>query len=414
MRSVVIALLCSVVLAAGADRWRFSFGGGNAADGFIAVTPATGYTAERGYGFDLGSSPNSTDRDVGAFYFSVALPEGNYNVTLTLGDVASESVTTVKSESRRLALENVRTTPGKRETRTFTVNVRTPRITGDTSVRLKERERGVPHWDDKLTLEFSGARPRVSALEIVPATNAITVFLAGDSTVTDQPREPYAGWGQMLPRFFKPGVAVANHAESGESLKSFLSARRLEKILHTMKPGDYLFIQFGHNDQKEKGEGVGAFTTYKARLQQFVGEARKRGGLPVLVTSMNRRSFDGEGKIRNSLGDFPEAVRQVAKEESLPLIDLHAMSKPFYEALEAAGKDASKKAFAPGDNTHHNNYGGYELAKCVVEGIRKTHLGLERFLVDGLPSFDPAHPDALESFVVPPSPQQAERKPDGN
>ena len=126
-----------------------------------------------------------------------------------------------------------------------------------------------------------------------------TLFLLGDSTVCDQPREPYNSWGQMLPRFFKSGVAVANHAESGESLRSSLGAKRLDKVLSLMKPGDYLFIQYGHNDEKEKGAGVGAFTTYKASLKHFVEEARKRGGTVVLITPMHRLKFDAAGQITN-------------------------------------------------------------------------------------------------------------------
>ena len=292
---------------------------------------------------------------------------------------------------------------------TFTVNIRTPKIASGGQVRLKPRELGVLHWDDKLTLEFNNARPSVAALEITRVNKAITVYLMGDSTVTDQTREPWNSWGQMLPRFFKPGVAVANHAESGESLRSSLGERRLDKVMSAIQAGDYLFIQFGHNDQKEKGEGVGAFTTYKADLKRYVSEARKHGAIPVLVTPMNRRTFDAEGKIANSLGDYPEAVRQAAKEENVALIDLNAMSKPFYEAL---GPEGSKKAFV--DNTHHNSYGSYELAKCIVEGIKANKLGIARFLVRDVPPFDPAHPDPVDSFEVPPSPQTTPRPPEGS
>jgi len=120
----------------------------------------------------------------------------------------------------------------------------------------------------------------------------------------------------------------------------------------------------------------------------------------VLVTPMNRRTFDAAGKITNSLGGYPEAVRQAAKEENVALIDLNAMSKPFYEAL---GPEGSKKAFV--DNTHHNSYGSYELAKCIVEGIKANKLGIARFLMRDVPPFDPAHPDPVDSFKVPPSPE---------
>src|SRR5947209_1448775 len=317
-------------------QFKFDFGSGKVAPGWVQVLPATTYNKELGYGFDLSSSVTAIDRggtdplrgdfctSATPFFFSLTLPEGNYNVSVTLGDLTDSSTTTIKAESRRLMLENVRTSAGEFATRFFTVNVRTPRIASGGQVRLKDRERGVLHWDDKLTLEFSGARPCICALEITPAADALTVYLMGDSTVTDQPREPWNSWGQMLPRFFKPGVAVANHAESGESLKSSLGAKRLEKVLSTIKAGDYLFIQFGHNDQKERGEGVGAFTTYAASLKRFLAGASQHGAIPVLVTPMHRRTFNDQGKITNSLGDYPEAVRRVAQSEHVALIDLNA------------------------------------------------------------------------------------------
>ena len=232
-------------------------------------------------------------------------------------------------------LEKVRHTKGKFATKSFIVNVRTPlRSTGDGEVKLKDREKTSEQWawDEKLTLEFNGARPAVDAIEI-KRSDVPTIFLLGDSTVCDQPSEPYASWGQMITRFFGPGVAVANHAESGESLRSSLGAKRLDKVLSLMRPGDYLLIQYAHNDEKEKGEGVGAFTTYKASLKQFVERAKQKGGIPVLITPVQRRTFDANGKITNSHGDYPEAVRQAAREENVPLIDLNAMSKDLYEAL---------------------------------------------------------------------------------
>jgi lysophospholipase L1-like esterase len=423
------------IAARGAEAapWKFSFGPGKVAPGYTQVLPATIYSPETGFGFDLGSAVAGIDRggDDAArahfvtsdrpFFFSVTLPEGNYNVTVTLGDAAGESVTTVKAESRRLMLEKVVTAPGKFETRRFTVNLRNARIPppplnapGGNHVVLNDREQGVLHWDDKLTLEFGDTRPCLCALEIA-RVDVPTVFLAGDSTVTDQPREPGASWGQMLPRFFKPGVAVANHAESGETMKSFIGGLRLAKILSQMKKGDYLFIQFGHNDEKQNWPQtyVEAHTTYQAYLKVFIAEARLRGATPVLVTSMQRRQFDGGGKIRNSHGDYPEVVREVAKEEKVALIDLEQMSRAFYEAL---GPEKAPLAFSAGgrDATHHDNYGAYELAKCVVQGIRENQLPLAQFIVDDFQGFDPAHPDAPERFAVPPSPGRSEVAPRGN
>ena len=410
--------------------FKFAFGSGAAPAGFLRVPPTAAYTPERGYGFEPGPAPTASTGGVTGdkpFLFSVALPDGDYDVTVKMGDRSTTTTTTLKAEARRLMLERVETAPGRTVSKTFAVNVRTPQIKGGGEVRLKPRESGPPmdrDWDDRLTLEFNDVRPSLDTLEIAPAPAAVTVYLAGDSTVTDQPVEPWCSWGQMLPRFFGPGVAVANNAESGESLRSFLGARRLDKVLSTMKAGDYLFIQFGHNDQKEHGEGVGAFTTYAADLKRFVAEARKRGGLPVLVTPMNRRRFDADGKIVNTLGDYPEAVRRTAKEEDVPLIDLNAMSKTLFEAL---GPQGTLKAFVhyPAgtfpdqpkemkDDTHFNGYGAYQLAKCIVEGIKADKLPLAKYLLPGLPAFDPAHPDPVDSWHLPASPLAPVVKPDGS
>ena len=145
---------------------------------------------------------------------------------------------------------------------------------------------------------------------------------------------------------------------------------------------------------------------------------------PVLVTSMNRRSFDSTGHITNSLGDYPEAMRQTGKEENVPVIDLNAMSKIMYVAW---GPEKSIKAFVhfppntfPNqkeelkDNTHFTSYGAYELAKCIVNGIKQNVPSLAKFLKPNLPSFDPAHPDSFENFALPASSFIDSVKPDGN
>lgn len=375
------------------------------------------YSNERGFGFDQQTSPAENR----PFYFSVAVPEGNYRVRVTFGDQESASSNTVKAESRQLMLERVETKAGEFVTREFIVNVRNSSVPppeknapGGSAVVLNDRETGIPRWDDKLTLEFNGTAPRVRTLEIEPVT-CPTVFLIGDSTVTDQSFEPGASWGQMLPRFFKPAVTFANHAESGETMKSFITGLRLAKVLSQIKAGDYLFIQFGHNDQKKNWPQtyVEAHTTYKAYLRVLIAEARLRHVIPVLVTSMQRRNFDPQNKIRNSHGDYPEAVREVAKEENVALIDLTAMSIAFYEAL---GPDRSPLAFSNGgkDITHHNNYGAYELAKCVLQGIRDAKLPLADLMVDDFTGFDPAKPDAPETFVLAASPARSNVTPRGN
>lgn len=425
----------SSLLAAPSFPLRFDFGAAVSEAGATLVSPETTYTARNGYGL-LGSTVPVVSAGTGEGYakdalvaakpfsFLVDLPEGNYDVTVYLGDPAAASDNTVKAESRRLLLEGVRTKPGAVETRTFTVNIHTPAIAGGGRVKLKDRERDYWHWDDKLILEFNGAHPAVAGIEITPSESALTLYLAGDSTVTDQPGEPWCAWGQMLPRFFPAGVAVSNHAESGLSLASFRGSNRLDKILSTLRPGDYVFVQFGHNDQKEKGEGVGAFTTYAQSLRDYIAAIRAKDGRPVLVTPMYRRRFDEKNELYDTLGDFPAAVRLVAQETGAPLIDLHAMSARVFSAL---GKDKSKLAFvhfpagaygsekAVADDTHFSPYGGYELARCIVEGIRAQVPELAKRLAPDLAAFDPAKPDDPAAFSIPASLPRAEvRIPDGD
>jgi lysophospholipase L1-like esterase len=389
-----MAIISVVLLIALNLPFKYTFG--------VEKTPA--YTRVLGFGADFDTATENHK----PFFFSVAVPEGNFRVTVGLGNTQTACDTMVKAESRRLMLPTVHTTPGQFVSRSFVVNVRNSRLTppppnapGGSEVRLNDREQGSLDWDDKLTLEFDGPHPCVTSVEVAEAGDIPTIFLAGDSTVTDQPRDPTTSWGQMLPRFLGPGVAVANHAESGETLKSFITGLRMDKIFSQMKTGDYLFLQFGHNDQKEQWPQtyVEAMSTYKEYLRVFIAEAKRRGVQVVLVTPMNRRNFDAAGKIRETLGDYPEAMRQVAKEENLPLIDLHAMSTQLYEAM---GPDKSAAAFAANgrDATHHSAYGAYELARAVVQGIQDDKLDLSKYLDPALPPFDPAHPDSPESFAA--------------
>ncbi len=414
---------------------KFDFGSGIVEPGYKQVTGEMAYNKELGYGFISELPVSDIDRkgknalrsdfctSNKPFYFVVDLPEGNYEVMITFGDRKGESVNTVKSESRRLMLENVVTARGEFKTDTFMVNVRTPKINSTETVRLKQREIGNLKWDDRLSLEFGNSRPCINAIEIRGVIKVITVYLAGNSTVTDQEHEPWAAWGQMIPVFFNKEVVIANYAESGEALKSFVSEKRLKKILCNIRPGDFMFIQFGHNDQKPNSSAyVEPFAGYKEQLKLFISETRERGARPVLVTSMHRRNFDEDGKIINTHGDYPEAMRQVAKEEHVPLIDLNAMSATLYEALGAEG---SKKAFVhypassfPGqetelaDNSHHSTYGAYQLARCIIEGIRSNVPELAIYLKD-TPAYNPENPDPFEGWYWPVSPFFESIKPDG-
>lgn len=313
--------------------------------------------------------------------FSVVVPEGNYRVTVKLGDAKVATSTTVKAENRRLMLEEVATAPGEFVTRSFLVNVHTPEIAPGRSVRLKPREIGIARWDNRLNLEFNGSNPAVRSVDVEPAGEVVTIYLAGDSTVTDQAEAPWAGWGQMLPRFFKPDrVVVSNHAESGESLSSFLGERRMEKLLTTLKKGDYLFVQFGHNDMKQKGDDAGAYKNYTRLLKQFVATARERGATPVLVTPMNRLSFDKKGKPVPPQGDYPEAMRRVAAEENVLVIDLNRKSAEIYESL---GLERTRASFV--DETHSNETGAFDFARFVAEEIKRSQLPIADDVIDELP-----------------------------
>ena len=416
--------------------WNFDFGAGKVNKGFTQITDRSLYSEEAGFGIiPFGAIRTFKQRNAdkllrdglssdAPFYFQLDVPEGRYKVTLALGSPDEESLVTVKAESRRLMLENIAINKGEVVTKTILVDVRSPRINATESIRLKERELPYKNWDKCLNLEFNGKNPAVRYIQIEKADDIPVIFLAGNSTVTDQDYEPWASWGQMFPLFLKPEIVVANFAESGETLKAFKRENRLKKILSLMKPGDYLFMEFAHNDQKPGGNHVEPYTTYQDELRYFISEAKKKGGKPVLVTSTHRRRFDENGKIINTLGDYPDAMRQLAAQDSIPLVDLNAMSKDLYEAL---GVEGSKNAFvhypansfpnqekALADNTHFNAYGAYELAKCVVSGILSQNLDLEEYIIDDFGSYDPSTPDVFEAFFWPDSPFVEVAKPDGN
>jgi lysophospholipase L1-like esterase len=414
---------------------KFDFGSGPTAPGYVQVLPDTVFSRERGYGFEPGASLISINRGGDAvrgdfitssepFHFTTRVPrEGNYRVTVTLGDADSQSTTTIKAELRRLMIEKVETTRGKFQTVSFIVNTRTPQIVAVNNikagvVRLKTPRESVQEawaWDDALTLEFSNTRPALCAIEI-EAVNVPTIFLIGDSTVCDQSQEPYNSWGQMLPRWFKPVVAIANHGESGETYRDSIGRRRLDKILSVMKPGDWLIMQFGHNDQKQIATKTGGpFTTYQEEIKRHVEGVRSRGGVPVIVSPMERRGFDESGKVRASLIEYADAARQSAQLLGVVLIDLNALSKDLYAAL---GPEKSARAFATPDgkvdNTHHNNYGSFQLAKCIVHALRAQKLAIAEFIVPEFTDFDPKHPDDPDAFAVPASRAFTNQRPLGD
>lgn len=346
---------------------------------------------------------------------SLPLPEGNWRITLDLGSDKSAGQTTVKAENRRLMVLNAATARGQSVMRRFIVHVHNAGLgavpenaPGGDHVRLRPDQASQRNWDDRLTLEFLGT-PAVRSVTIEPAQGP-TIFLVGDSMVADHPREPTASWGQILPLMLDDTVAVANYAESGATLKSFLADLRLDKVLSLIKPGDYLFIQFGHNDQKVQWPQTyaEAGTTYRAYLNAYIAEARRRGANPVLVTSPERRNFDARGRIIPSLGDYPAVMREMAAQMHVPLIDLNRASVTLYEAL---GPDRAPTMFNDEgrDKTHYNAWGAWMSARIIADGIRAAIPALAPHITSA--PFDPARP---ENVAIPPSALVSSQRPLGN
>lgn len=365
-------------------------------------------------------------------YFSVQVPDGNYRVTVTLGSKKRKAETVVRAESRRLMVENATTLKGQFTDYSFVVNKRSPTYSIATDkgmieerVKLKEREYEYLNWDDSLTLEFNGAAPAVSRIKIERDTTATTIFLCGNSTVVDQNSEPWASWGQMIPRWFDASVAISNHAESGLTARTFLGGNRLDKILTMMRPGDYVVCEFGHNDEKEKRPGDGAWYHYVYNLKIFVDRVRQAGGHIIFCTPTQRRAWQEDNKhLKDTHGDFPAAMVSVAEREGVPVIDLNGMTRTFFETL---GFEDSKKALvhypantypnqekALADNTHFNPYGAYEVAKMVVEGMQRLNLPFLTGLRSDWTGFDPSHPDDPSTFRWYDAKVMDAKKPDGN
>ena len=214
-----------------------------------------------------------------------------------------------------------------------------------------------------------------------------TIFMIGDSTMADKPLippNPERGWGQMLPMYFKDGVRIENHAMNGRSTKSFIEQGRWETVTNRLRPGDYVIIQFGHNDEKKSGpvRYTEPFGGFKQNLELFIRESRERGATPVLATPVARRKFDDNGGLVDTHGDYVTAVRQVAQEQQSPLLDLNLRST---ELLKQLGLDSSKRLYdwipagefercpkGLSDDTHFNAYGASRMCDLAVGEIESN------------------------------------------
>lgn len=223
----------------------------------------------------------------------------------------------------------------------------------------------------------------------------ITIYLVGDSTMADKPdpeNNPERGWGQLLPSFFTDQVSVQNHAVNGRSSKSFIDEGKWHRVISQVQPGDYVFIQFGHNDQKEYDPNryVNPYSAYRRNLEMMVRETIENGGNPILLSSIVRRNFNEEGTLVDTHGPYPYVARGVASNNGVPFIDLQQMTEDLVTGLGPEGSKYLYMILRPGefamypegrtDNTHLQVKGATEVAGMVARSIRDQGVPLSAYL----------------------------------
>ncbi len=224
------------------------------------------------------------------------------------------------------------------------------------------------------------------------ADKPFTIYTIGDSTMADKKTEVYpeTGWCQGLGEYFDEFVKVDNHAVNGRSSKSFIDEGRWQAVFDSLKPGDFVFIQFGHNDQKDYDSTryTTPFGTYSENLERFVSETREKGATPVLFTSIVRRKFGEDGKLVDTHGEYLLAVKSVAKEMNVPLIDLQKLTENWVNSI---GDEPSKKMylwtepddkFPEGrkDDTHLSADGAKKVAQLALDECKKQNIPFTKHL----------------------------------
>lgn len=230
---------------------------------------------------------------------------------------------------------------------------------------------------------------------IVLAQNKPTLYLIGDSTMANKENpevNPEHGWGQMLPVLMTSDIKIENHAKNGRSSKSFITEGRWDSIMKTLKKGDFVFIQFGHNDQKYKDSTryTNPYTRYRYNLERYVKETREKGAYPILMSSIVRRNFNEHGTLVDTHGAYPLVVRMVADDLEVPFVDMQWLT----EQLEMQyGPEASKALhlhipegtndYVPKgkeDNTHLSKKGATLVATLALQEIAKQKLPLKKYI----------------------------------
>ena len=212
----------------------------------------------------------------------------------------------------------------------------------------------------------------------------VKVYLAGDSTVKtyDETRAPQAGWGQFIAEYFTSYVIFENHAEGGRSTKTFIEEGRLQKILQQIRPGDYLFIQMGHNDSaiNKQERYTEPQTTYKQYLREYIAGAREKQAIPLLITPVSRLAYQDETFVTN-LEAYAKAMLEVAVEDNVAVIDLNKRSLDYYSSL---GYEKTVKLFMLAydghDHTHFTFTGAKNIGALIVKAIKELDIELSRYV----------------------------------
>lgn len=383
--------------SAATDTFKFDFGPGRVADGYRQVLQSTAYSSGMGYGFgdptkvacvNRGQpdplledycSPNGTS-------FVIDLPQGDYSVTVRSGDQTGANSTEIYVQFYTEPKAKISSSAGKFGKADFKVYVE----------------------NNQLKIYVQGTNRIINALEITrlperqPGAKP-TVYIASDSTAASYSENvyPLTGWGQRINNYFTSAALFNNRAIGGRSSKSYVFEGHLDNILTEIRPGDYLFFQWGHNDNQSTdnlcstnktycNRNTKPYTSYKEYLKKYVDGARFHKANPVIITPMGKRNYDAEGNFVNDFADYSDAARQVAAENQVPLIDLNEKSIAFYNRI---GVEATKEVFlytdpfeypayqtGKEDKVHFQDYGAKQLAKIIAASVKELQLPLARYL----------------------------------